>query len=84
MNFSSGPRRKMCAVCGEWIDVMDDKSECERFMSKFFWMRDFKILHVGGCALDREFLELKNLIYKFWNAKSVGFFQCLTICFPGI
>lgn len=34
MNFASGPRKKMCSVCRGVIEVMEEKSECERFTSE--------------------------------------------------
>uniref|UniRef100_A0A915NQ97 LIM zinc-binding domain-containing protein n=1 Tax=Meloidogyne floridensis TaxID=298350 RepID=A0A915NQ97_9BILA len=31
MNFGTGPSKKFCHVCRDWIDVFDDKVQCEKF-----------------------------------------------------
>jgi len=36
MNFGTGPSKKFCHVCRDWIEVFDDKVQCEKFTSLFF------------------------------------------------
>nr|CAD2182143.1 unnamed protein product [Meloidogyne enterolobii] len=31
MNFGTGPSKKFCHVCRDWIEVFDDKVQCEKF-----------------------------------------------------
>ena len=66
MNFGTGPSKKFCHVCRTWIDVFEDKVQCEKFTSLFFIILIilFNYTKILRCCLKGR---VRSLICQSYN-----------------
>ncbi|KAI6212704.1 hypothetical protein M3Y94_00062400 [Aphelenchoides besseyi] len=67
MDFGTRPTKKMCSVCRDWIEVMDEKVTCEKMLMHrkcFICAICDCPLQPGSCSRDDGLIYLQFMVSK--------------------